>query len=201
MRGLARDKERGAMPELRLLTPKRHGDARGWLSETFKASDFADGGGAGTVFVQDNQAMSRAAGTLRGLHFQVPPHAQAKLVRCLRGSAFDVAVDLRKSSPTYGKWAGAELSAANGHALLIPVGFAHGYLTLEPETEIFYKVSDYYAPDCEQGLRFDDPDIGIAWPLPAERMVLSPKDRALPALRDFISPFTYDGTPLRPLEP
>src|SRR6476659_5585905 len=118
MRGLARDKERGAMPELRLLTPKRHGDARGWLSETFKASDFADGGGASTVFVQDNQAMSRTAGTLRGLHFQVPPHAQAKLVRCLRGSAFDVAVDLRKGSPTYGRWAAAELSPANGHALL-----------------------------------------------------------------------------------
>jgi dTDP-4-dehydrorhamnose 3,5-epimerase len=188
------------MPELRLLTPKRHRDERGWFSETFKASEFAGDARATTVFVQDNHAMSLKAGTLRGLHFQVPPHAQAKLVRCLRGSFCDVAVDLRSGSPTYGRWVAAELSAANGRALFVPAGFAHGYLTLEPETEIFYKVSDYYAPDYERGLRFDDPQIGIDWPVQSERMVLSPKDRSLPYLRDFASPFAFDGTPLRPLE-
>jgi dTDP-4-dehydrorhamnose 3,5-epimerase len=111
-----------------------------------------------------------------------------------------VVVDLRKGSPTYGKWVAAELTAENGHQLFVPAGFAHGYLTLEPQTEIFYKASDYYAPACEGGLRFDDAEIGIDWPLPVSELVLSPKDRALPALGDFTSPFAYDGAPLRPLE-
>jgi dTDP-4-dehydrorhamnose 3,5-epimerase len=187
------------MPEVRLLRPKRHLDERGWFSETFKASDFACAGAA-TRFVQDNQSLSHMRGTLRGLHFQAPPRAQAKLVRCLRGAVFDVAVDLRKGSPTYGRWVAAELTAENGHELFVPIGFAHGYLTLEPRTEIFYKASDYYAPECEGGVRFDDAQIGIDWPLPASELVLSPKDRALPALGDFTSPFIYDGAPLRPLE-
>ena len=189
----------GRMPQLRLVTPKRHVDERGWFCETFRASDFAEHGSA-TVFVQDNQALSHARGTLRGLHFQAPPRAQAKLVSCLRGSVFDAVVDLRKGSPSYGAWAGTVLSAANGRQLFVPLGFAHGYLTLEPDTEIFYKVSDLYAPDCEGGVRFDDAAIGIDWPLPASELILSSKDRELPSLRGFESPFVYDGFPLQPLE-
>jgi dTDP-4-dehydrorhamnose 3,5-epimerase len=187
------------MPDVKVLTPQRHADERGWFSETFKARDFAEPG-VDLPFVQDNQALSHRIWTLRGLHFQAPPHAQAKLIRCLRGGIFDVAVDLRRGSPTYGRWVGAELTAANGRQLFVPVGFAHGYLTTEAETEIFYKVSDYHAPDCEGGVRFDDAEIGIDWPLPASGAVLSRKDRALPALRDLVSPFAYDGRPLRPLE-
>jgi dTDP-4-dehydrorhamnose 3,5-epimerase len=187
------------MPAVRLLTPRRHRDDRGWFSETFRAADFASEG-ISASFVQDNQALSHMRGTLRGLHFQAPPHAQAKLIRCLRGGVFDVVVDLRKGSPTYGKWVGAELTAANGRQLFVPAGFAHGYVTLEPETEVFYKASDYYAPESEGGLRFDDAEIGIEWPLPASELILSGKDRALPALRDFASPFAYDGVPLHPLE-
>jgi len=188
------------MPGVRLLTPRRLLDERGWFGETFRASDFA-GEGSSTIFVQDNQALSHAAGTLRGLHFQAPPRAQAKLIRCLRGRAFDVAVDLRRGSPSFGKWVAAELTAANGRQLFVPEGFAHGYLTLEPETEIFYKASDYYAPECEGGLRFDDAELGIAWPLPAPRIILSNKDRSLPGIHSFDSPFVYDGCPLSPLEP
>jgi dTDP-4-dehydrorhamnose 3,5-epimerase len=188
------------MPEVRLLTPKRHGDERGWFSETFNARGLAEKG-IDLAFVQDNHVLSHAIGTLRGLHFQAPPHAQAKLISCVRGAIFDVAVDLRKGSPTYGRWVGAELSAANGRQLFVPVGFAHGYLTIEAETEVFYKVSDYYAPDCEGGLRFDDADIGIDWKLPVSGAILSKKDRALPLLRDFESPFAYDGRPLLALDP
>ncbi|MFI5014598.1 MAG: dTDP-4-dehydrorhamnose 3,5-epimerase [Hyphomicrobiales bacterium] len=186
------------MAGVRLLTPPRHSDERGWFSETFNARSLAEAG-IDIAFVQDNQALSHAVGTLRGLHFQAPPHAQAKLVHCLRGGIFDVVVDLRKGSPTYGRWVSAELSAQNGRQLFVPVGFAHGYVTLEAETEIFYKVSDYYAPGCEGGIRFDDAQIAISWPLPASGAVLSPKDRDLRALRDFESPFAYDGAPLQPL--
>jgi dTDP-4-dehydrorhamnose 3,5-epimerase len=181
-----------------VLAPTRHGDERGWFSETYNARSLS-GQGIDIAFVQDNQAFSRAAGTLRGLHFQAPPHAQAKLVHCLRGGIFDVAVDLRNGSPSYGRWVSAELSARNGRQLFVPIGFAHGYVTLEAETEIFYKVSDFYAPDCEGGIRFDDPLLEISWPLPASGPVISQKDRDLPALGDFESPFAYDGAPLRPL--
>jgi dTDP-4-dehydrorhamnose 3,5-epimerase len=187
-----------SIPEVKLLTPKRHVDQRGWLSETFKASDFASD--PAVLFVQDNHALSRAAGTLRGLHFQAPPHAQVKLIRCIRGAVFDVVVDLRKGSPTYGQWVSAELTAENGHQLFVPTGFAHGYMTTEPESELFYKVSDYYAPGSEGGLRFDDPDIGISWPLPPPRITLSDKDRTLPLLRDFDTPFAYDGATPKPRE-
>jgi dTDP-4-dehydrorhamnose 3,5-epimerase len=183
---------------VRLLTPPRYDDERGWLRETFNARELARSGIA-AAFVQDNHVFSRAPGTVRGLHCQVPPRAQAKLVRCLRGSIFDVAVDIRKGSPTYGRWVSAELSAQNGRQLFIPANFAHGYLTLEPDTEVFYKVSDHYAPDCETGIRFDDPRIGIAWPLPATGAIVSPRDRALPLLRDFESPFAYEGGPLEQL--
>lgn len=185
------------MARVTLIKPKRHGDERGWFVETYSRRAAA-ALGIGEEFVQDNQSLSRPAGTLRGLHFQTPPHGQAKLVRCLRGRILDVAVDVRRGSPTYGRSVSAELTAENGHQLYVPVGFAHAFLTLEDDCEVAYKVSDYYAPQCDAGIRFDDPEIGIAWPIPAERLVLSPKDRALPRLSEFDSPFPYDGEPLSP---
>lgn len=133
-----------------------------------------------------------AVGTVRGLHFQAPPHAQAKLVRCGRGAIFDVAVDIRRSSPTYGQWVGYELSATNGAQLYIPEGFAHGFVTLEPDSEIIYKCSDYYAPETEGALHWDDPDIGIELPLTGDA-ILSEKDATAPLLADLESPFTLDG--------
>lgn len=150
-------------------------------------------------FVQDNQSYSASAGTIRGLHFQRPPHAQAKLVRCARGSIMDYAVDLRRGSPTYGKWVAAKLTAEGGEQLFVPVGFGHAFVTLEPDVDVVYKVSDVYAPDCEGGVIWNDPTIGIEWPLPASGAVLSDKDQALPVLAKFNSPFEYDGQPLEPL--
>ena len=144
--------------------------------------------------------MSRAAGVLRGLHFQRPPHAQAKLVRCVRGRIWDVAVDVRAGSPTYGRWVAAELSADNGLQLYVPIGFAHGFVTLEPAAEVEYKVSDFYDPACEGGLAWNDAALGLPWPLPAGGPVVSDKDRVLPDLAAFESPFDYDGVPLAPLE-
>ena len=141
-------------------------------------------------FVQDNHSLSKKIGTLRGLHFQVPPKAQAKLVRCGRGAIFDVIVDIRRDSPNYGKWSGYKLSANNGHQLFIPVGFAHGFLTLEPNSEIVYKCSDYYYPEMEDSLFWDDPDIGIDWGLNCEP-ILSAKDQTAPLLKDLESPFFY----------
>ena len=188
------------MNPVRLIKPKRFGDERGWFTEFYSARRFAEDGIAAT-FVQDNHSLSRPAGTLRGLHFQTPPHAQAKLARCIAGRIYDVAVDVRKGSPTYGRHVGAELSAENGWQLLIPVGFAHGFVTLEPDCEVTYKVSDYYAPECDGGIRWDDPAIGIAWPLPpGVEPVLSGKDVKLPPLAGFDSPFGYDGHPLEPLD-
>ena len=180
---------------IRLLVPKRFGDDRGWFSETYSVRTFARLG-IDIAFVQDNHSLSRPVGTLRGLHFQTPPHAQAKLVRCVRGRILDVAVDLRRSSPTFGRHVSAELSVANGEQLFIPVGFAHGFVTFEPDTEVIYKVTDFYAPDCDGGIRWNDPAIGIDWPLPASGPVLSPKDEKLPFLKDFESPFPNDGRPL-----
>ena len=178
-----------------LFTPKRFSDPRGWFSETFR-HDVWHGLGVHDDFVQDNQSLSNPKDTLRGLHFQLPPKGQAKLVRCLRGSLYDVAVDLRRGSPTYGQWLGAELSADNGRQLYIPVGFAHGFVTLEPGTEVLYKVSSYYAPDCDRGLAWNDPTIGIIWPLGSREPLLSDKDTRQPGLADFDSPFAYDGTPM-----
>ena len=182
---------RTALPDVIRILPSRFGDHRGFFSETYSQLAYANLG-IEAVFVQDNHSLSAAVGTVRGLHFQVPPHAQAKLVRCGRGAIFDVAVDIRRGSPTYGRWAGFTLSAENGAQLYIPVGFAHGFATLEPDSEIIYKCSDYYAPETEGALRWDDSDIGIAWPLPAAP-VLSEKDASAPLLADFNSPCTFEG--------
>jgi len=182
-----------------LIKSRRFGDDRGWFSETYNRRGFA-GQGIQVDFVQDNHSLSRPAGTLRGLHFQTPPHGQAKLVRCIRGRVWDVAVDVRKGSPTYGQWIAAELSAENGDQLYVPVGFLHGFLTLEPDCEVTYKVSDYYAPECDGGIAWDDPDLALPWPLPVAEPVLSGKDGRQPKLAEFDSPFPYDGRPLLPLD-
>lgn len=180
--------ERLAIPDVVLVTPKRFGDDRGFFSETYRANLFDEEGVVGP-FVQDNHAYSADAGVLRGLHFQAPPMAQAKLVRCIRGAILDVAVDIRKSSPTYGQHVSAELTAENGAQLFVPVGFAHAYLTLTPDSEVEYKVTEYYAPETEGGLAWDDPAIGIDWPLPNGVPSLSEKDKVLPGLAEFDSPF------------
>ncbi len=179
------------LPDVWLVNPRRHGDHRGFFAETYSQRAYA-GLGIDASFVQDNHSVSAAVGTVRGLHFQAPPAAQAKLVRCGRGAIFDVAVDIRRGSPTYGHWAGYTLSAENGAQLYIPVGFAHGFATLAPDSEIIYKCSDYYAPEAEGALRWDDPDIGIEWPL-TSAPVLSGKDASAPLLAGFNSPFTFEG--------
>ena len=148
------------IPGLLVITPARFGDDRGFFSESYSKTRMAEHG-VETEFVQDNHSLSARVGTVRGLHFQSPPHAQAKLVRCGRGVLFDVAVDVRKGSPTFGQWFGVELSFENGKQLLVPVGFLHGFSTRAPDTEIIYKCSDFYAPDCDGAVRFDDADIGI----------------------------------------
>jgi dTDP-4-dehydrorhamnose 3,5-epimerase len=176
--------ERLSIPEVLLLTPRRHGDARGWFSETYAKREL-EKAGVHDDFVQDNQAYSAQRGTLRGLHLQIPPEPISKLVRCLRGAIFDVAVDVRAGSPTFGRWAGAELSAENGRQLYCPRGFAHAYVTLTPDAEVAYKIDGYYAPDCERGLRWNDPAIGIDWPIPASEIVTNARDGALPLLADF----------------
>jgi dTDP-4-dehydrorhamnose 3,5-epimerase len=177
-----------AIPGLKLLRPKKLADARGFFSEVYNARAM-QAAGIDTAFVQDNQSYSTAAGTIRGLHFQLPPHAQAKLVRVVRGRVLDVAVDLRRGSPTYARHVSVELSAESWTQLLIPVGFAHGFCTLEPDTEVFYKVSAHYAPEADAGVAWNDPDLAISWPLAAAAPVLSDKDLRLPRLRDFETPF------------
>lgn len=176
---------------LYLITPRRFGDDRGFFAETWSRRVLAEAG-ITTDFVQDNHSLSMKVGTVRGLHFQSPPHAQAKLVRCGRGRLFDVAVDLRRGSPTYGKWAGVELSAENGLQLYIPAGFGHGFVTREPETEIVYKCSDYYAPECDGGIRWNDPDIAVDWGV-SEAAGISDKDAKAPLLAGFDSPFTWEN--------
>ena len=172
-----------AIPEVLLITPKRHGDARGWFMESWSRKTF-ESLGLAHDFMQDNQAFNAKAGTVRGLHFQQAPHAQAKLVRVLAGAIFDVAVDVRAGSPTYGQWVGAELTAAGGEQLLVPRGFAHGYVTLVDDTILFYKVDGQYAPQTEGGVLWNDPDLAIDWHLTAGGAILSDKDQVLPRLRD-----------------
>lgn len=178
------------LPGVLILTPKRFGDARGFFSESWNRRVLADHG-ITLDFVQDNHSLSRSVNTVRGLHYQSPPHAQDKLVRCGRGRLFDVAVDIRRGSPTFGRWFGIELSAENGRQLLIPKGFLHGFVTREPDTEICYKCTDYYAPDCDGAVRWDDPDIGIDWGLTGAP-ILSDKDAAAPRLAEFDSPFRWE---------
>lgn len=177
-----------ALPGVLLLEPRRFGDARGFFSESWNRKTLASHG-IEIDFVQDNHSMSSAVGTLRGLHFQTPPSAQAKLVRCGRGSLYDVAVDIRKGAPTYGQWVGYELSYENGRQLLIPEGFAHGFVTREADTEVIYKCSDYYDAEADGGVRWDS--CGVDWGLTGAP-VLSEKDEKAPALADFDSPFIWD---------
>jgi dTDP-4-dehydrorhamnose 3,5-epimerase len=179
------------LPGVLLLRPRYFHDARGYFVETYNKRAAATAG-VEADFVQDNQALSLRAGTVRALHFQVPPRSQAKLVRVLRGSIYDVAVDLRVGSPNYGGWVAERLTAKGGEQLFVPGGFAHGYCTLEPNTEVAYKVDEYYAPECEQGIIWNDPTLAIAWPAAATDVVLSDKDRALGFFADFVSPFRYN---------
>ena len=182
--------EKTALQGVVLLTPKRFGDARGFFSESWSKRTMAEHG-LDYDWVQDNHSLSSRVGTVRGLHFQAPPHTQDKLVRCGRGALFDVAVDIRRGSPTYGHWVGYELSFENGRQLLVPVGFLHGFATLQPDTEILYKCSDYYVPECDGAVRFDSLDID--WNLRGLEPVLSQKDANAPAFADFESPFVWEG--------
>jgi dTDP-4-dehydrorhamnose 3,5-epimerase len=172
------------LPEIIHVRPQRFGDARGWFAETFRADVFSRAGISGP-FVQDNHSWSAEAGTIRGLHFQSAPHAQGKLVRCVKGRILDVAVDIRKNSPRFGKAMSAELTPEGGEQLFIPRGFAHGFCTLEDDTEVVYKTDAFYAPDHDHGIAHDDPAIGIEWPIQTSDRVLSDKDRGLPRLSEF----------------
>ena len=173
-----------------LVRPRKHGDARGYFVETFNARRFRDLV-ADVSFVQDNEAFSGAAGTVRGLHFQRPPSAQGKLVRAARGAIFDVAVDMRHGSPSFGRHVSAVLSAETGDQLWVPAGFAHGYCTLEPDSVIAYKVTDFYSAAEDGGIAWDDPALGIAWPVAPGEAVLSDKDRHQPLLADLPPAFGY----------
>jgi len=175
---------------VRLLRPKQHGDARGFFSETYNKRALGELG-IGDDFVQDNHSLSAAVGTIRGLHFQLPPYAQAKLVRVVRGAVLDVAVDLRRSSATFGRHIAVELSAAAWNQLYVPVGMAHGFCTLQPDTEIIYKVSHYYAPEHDRGLLWSDPQLAIEWPVAADHAVLSDKDRRQPLLAEIINELPF----------
>lgn len=180
------------LPGVIVITPGRFGDHRGFFSESYSRAALAKAG-IDIEFVQDNHSLSMTPGTVRGLHFQAPPHAQDKLVRCGRGALFDVAVDIRKGSPTYGQWFGTELSFENGRQLLVPAGFAHGFVTRAAETEIVYKCSDYYAPETEGALLWNDPAIGIEWAMDGVAPVLSGKDAEAGGLDRLESPFVFEG--------
>jgi dTDP-4-dehydrorhamnose 3,5-epimerase len=181
------------IPDVKILRPDRHEDERGFFSETYSSRNQAEHN-VRIDIVQENFAFSRHAQTVRGLHFQTPPFAHAKLIQVVRGSIFDVAVDLRKDSPWYGQYVSTELSFDNWNQIYIPAGFAHGLCTLETDTAVFYRVDQFFSPQHDTGIRWDDPDIGIDWPLTDAEALLSEKDSALPLLRDFDSPFKYTGT-------
>lgn len=183
-----------AIPTVVLIRPKKFGDARGYFMETWSQEAFA-AAGIDAVFVQDNQSLSAARGVVRGLHFQGPPAPQAKLVRVLKGAIFDVAVDIRVGSPSYGRWCAATLTAEGAEQLFVPRGFAHGFCTLEPGTEVTYKVDGPYAPETEGGLNWNDPELAIDWPVSAAEAQLSGKDAVLPGFAGFASPFRWEGQP------
>lgn len=177
-----------AIPEVKIISPKKHGDSRGFFSETYNQKAFAEAGIA-LNFVQDNHSMSPRPGTLRGLHYQGHPFAQDKLVRVVSGRILDVAIDIRKNSPTFGKWVAAEISADKWNQILVPVGFAHGICTLEPDTQLIYKVTNYYSAKHDFGIRWNDPDLAISWPFPEDHLLLSDKDKNQPFFRAVISGF------------
>jgi dTDP-4-dehydrorhamnose 3,5-epimerase len=179
-----------ALPEVLELTPAKQGDARGFFSETFNARRFIEAG-ITLSWVQDNHSYSASKGVLRGLHYQIAPFAQDKLVRVIRGSIFDVAVDIRRGSPTFGRWCSLVVSAAKWNQILVPKCFAHGFLTLEPDTEVIYKVSEFYDPEHDRAVHYADADIGIDWPLNGAEPILSAKDRSAPLLRDVEPGFFY----------
>ncbi|MGG0175248.1 dTDP-4-dehydrorhamnose 3,5-epimerase [Gottfriedia acidiceleris] len=176
--------------DLYIIEPTVFGDHRGWFMETYSDSKFKELD-IDLIFVQDNQSFSAIKGTLRGLHYQLNPKAQTKLVRCTRGAIFDVAVDIRKDSPTFGQWFGIELSAENKKQLLIPKGFAHGFMTITDDVEVQYKVDELYAPECDRGIIWNDPSIGIEWPIDI-KPVLSEKDEIAPLLKDAEMNFKYE---------
>ena len=171
-----------------LVIPSRLGDHRGWFSETFRLEEFSEAIG-GASFVQHNQSMSAAPGTVRGLHFQSEPKAQGKLVRCLKGAIMDVVVDVRRWSPSFGQHITAELTAENGHQLWVPIGFAHGFITRQEDTEIFYMVTNYYSPEHDRGLLWNDPALAISWSVAADAVTVSERDRKWPVLRDLADAF------------
>ena len=172
-----------SIPDVKLIVPPKFGDSRGFFSETWNQARFADAGIAGP-FIQDNHAMSAGTGVVRGLHLQIGPNAQGKLVRCIKGTIWDVAVDVRHGSPTFGQWTAAELSAENWAQLWVPTGFLHGYCTLTEETEVIYKVTAPYDRSAERGVMWNDPDLALPWPVAAGAAILSDKDKLLPRLRD-----------------
>ena len=182
------DFERTPLSDVILVTPRRFGDHRGFFSESWSARAFAEQG-LDVTFVQDNHSLSSQVGTVRGLHYQSPPAAQDKLIRVISGAILDVAVDIRKGSDSYGKWVSVELSAENGRQLLVPKGFLHGFLTLTENVHVAYKCSDFYAPDCDGAVRFDDPVLGIDWGIDPKNATVSDKDAAAPAFADFSTPF------------
>jgi len=182
--------EPAGMPGLWLYAPKVFKDERGFFMESYNQAAF-EAQGLDVAFIQDNHALSRSKGVLRGLHFQNPPKAQTKLVRVTRGEALDVVVDLRKGSPTFGQWKSFTLTESNFLQLLVPKGFAHGYLTLTPDVEFLYKVDELYAPDHDRGILWNDPDLAVEWGVADP--ILSPKDARLGRLRDFESPFVFEG--------
>ena len=180
-----------AIPDVKIITPTRHADDRGFFSEIYSRRR-AESHGIELDIVQENFAFSLQKNTVRGLHFQTPPFAQAKLVQVVRGAILDFAVDLRNGSPWYGQFVSATISADNWQQILIPVGFAHGLCTLEPDTAVMYKVTTPYSPEHDTGILWNDPDIGINWPMETEDAILSAKDMTLPLLADFVSPFQYE---------
>lgn len=181
--------EQAELPGVVVVTPPLFEDERGFFQETYSERAF-HANGIDDPFVQDNHSWSKRAGTLRGIHFQTDPEAQAKLVRCIRGRVLDVAVDLRRSSPHFGRWCGVELSARNHKQIYVPAGFGHAFLTLEDDTDVLYRVSQHYSKDHDAAIRWNDPDIAVAWPLGEADVILSQKDAAAPLLRD--APVLFD---------